>query len=122
VLLVHGTIADVDGRTIARIDPFQCPHPPRAGAPMELYIGAFPTEEFDAVVSHVAPNDAFTVRAEADLVRADPRLVPGTAFAAQIVVTRIEAVVMPGNDRPSDAPYSINRVPGGSIRPALLSE
>jgi hypothetical protein len=101
VLKVHGTLADVDGHTVARIDPFQTPHQPRAGAPVELHLDSFPAEGLEAVLSGVTPNDAFTVRAEANLLHPDSRFAAGTPFVGQIVVESAEPGEGPASETAS---------------------
>lgn len=86
VVPVHGRLVSFGGRTVAHIDAFPAREQPSLGGPMELYLRAYPTEEFDAFVTAVTPLDHSTATAEADLARADDRLIPDMPFTAQMVI------------------------------------
>jgi hypothetical protein len=87
VVPVQGRIANIDGRTVALIDPIASAEPPRLGAPIELYIQKFPTEEFDAHVTSIAFSETGSVALEAAPVRGDLRLADGTPFTGDLVLT-----------------------------------
>jgi hypothetical protein len=87
VVPVQGRIATIDGRTVAEIDPFPSTEPPRLGAPIELYVQTFPTEEFDAHVTGVSFKEFGAVTLEANTVHADTRLTDGTLFTGDLVLT-----------------------------------
>jgi hypothetical protein len=87
VVPVEGRIAHVDGRTVAQIDPLPSTEPPRLGAPVELYIQTFPTEEFDAHVTGVSFGESGSVTLEASTVRNEARLADGTPFSGDLILT-----------------------------------
>lgn len=86
VVPVHGRLASVGGRTVARVEAFSTREEPALGGSMELYFAAYPTEEFDAFVTDVTPAGNHLATAEADLAHADGRLIPEMPFTAQMIV------------------------------------
>jgi len=87
IVPVEGRIASIDGRTIAKIDPVPSTEPPRLGAPVELYIPTFPTEEFDAHVTGVSFGESGSVTLEASTIHNDARLADGTPFSGDLILT-----------------------------------
>jgi hypothetical protein len=82
VVSVRGAMVETDGAAVGRLDDLAWPL--AEGARAELYVAAFPTEEFDAEITSVTRHDG-RYAATVQLLDADARLVPSTQFEGRVV-------------------------------------
>src|SRR6185295_383607 len=73
VVPVRGTIVEAAGTTVGHLRNFRSPLPVE-GAPVELYLAEFPTEEFDAEIKNAVQLDEGWYAADVKLLRTDARL------------------------------------------------
>jgi hypothetical protein len=99
IIPVRGTIVEVSGATVGHLHNFRSPLPVE-GAAVELYLAGFPTEEFDAEVTHVVRLDQGWYAADVKLLHADARLALGTSFDGRLVARPIEAIACGGEATP----------------------
>ena len=99
VIPVRGTIVEVGGTTIGHLGNFRSPLPVE-GAPAEIYLTAFPSEEFDAEVTNVVELDQGWYAADVKLLHADARLALGASFDGRLVARPIGPVACGGEAAP----------------------
>ncbi len=94
IIPVRGTLFVSGGELRGHLENFRSPLPV-AGAAAEIYVTAFPTEEFDADVIETVPLDEGWYGADLRIVT-DTRLSPGTAFEGRLVVRPAEKIACEG--------------------------
>jgi len=99
VVPIRGTFFEAGGAVRGRLLSFRSPIPV-SGAAAELYVAAFPTEEFDAEVTNVVRLDEGWYAADVRLLVADARLAADTSFEGRLVARPIEKIACRGEATP----------------------